>query len=219
MKNKILIIIAHPDDEILWMWWTISKFINEWKKVGVLLLSNPWNARNNNEWNLRLSHFKNVMSKLWIVDIYYNNFPDTSFDSIRLLDIIQVIEKVIYNFKPNIVYTHYYNDLNIDHCITSKAVITALRPIEKFNFVKKIFLFEILSSTELSVGESFLPNYYENIKWFIDNKINLFDLYETECRNFPHPRSKKWILTLAQYRWMEVWLSYAEWFMLYRCIN
>lgn len=220
MKNNILIIVAHPDDEILWMWWTIKKMINNGNNISVLLLSKPWNARNNNESEIRLSNFKDVMYKLWINNLYYENFPDTSFDSLRLLDIIKKIEKIIELVKPDIVYTHFYNDLNIDHSITSKAVITALRPIKKFNFVKKIFLFEILSSTELSIwNDIFKPNYYENIEDSIDFKKDLMTIYSSELKFFPHPRSLNWIEILAKYRWMESWFEFAEAFMLYREIN
>jgi len=219
-NNKVLIIIAHPDDEILWMWWTIQKLIFNWKEVNILLLSKPWNARNNNEWNERINNFKEVSKKLWINDIFYKDFPDTSFDSVRLLDIIQSIENIIDIIKPEIIYTHYYNDLNIDHCIVSKAVITILRPIRKFNFIKNIFLFEVLSSTELWIWlERFNPNVYENIENFIDSKKELLSIYKTEYQVSPYPRSLESIEILARYRWIESWLKYAEAFMLYRSIN
>lgn len=219
MNNKILIIISHPDDEILWMWWTIQKRIKEKFLVDILLLSKPWNARETNE-NDRLVDFKKVCDSLWINKIFYETFPDTSFDTIKFLNIVKSIEKVLDISKPDIVYTHYYNDLNIDHCITSKASLTALRPIERFNFVKKIFLFEILSSTELWIwNDKFSPNYYEDISNNIEEKVKLFNLYKSEVKKFPHPRCSEWIKTLAKYRWMESWLEYAEAFMLYRSIN
>lgn len=220
MNKKILIIIAHPDDELLSMWWTIKKLISERKEISILLLSKTWNARLEDTFNNRLENFKDVANDLWITNLYFDDFPDTSFDTVRLLDIIKKIEDTLDIVKPEIVYTHFYNDLNIDHCITSKAVITALRPIKRFSFVKKIFLFEVLSSTELWIGtERFIPNYYEDISEFINNKVELLNLYKSESREFPHPRSKEWIITLAKYRWMESWINFAEAFMLYRCVN
>lgn len=220
MNKKILIIIAHPDDELLSMWWTIKKLISSWKEISILLLSKPWNARIEDNFNNRLEKFREVTQKLKISNLYFENFPDTSFDSVRFLDIIKRIEETLDIVKPEIVYTHFYNDLNIDHSITSKAVITALRPIEKYSFVKKIFLFEVSSSTELWIGnERFSPNYYEDISEFINNKVELLNLYKSEMRDFPHPRSKEWIETLAKYRWMESWIHFAEAFMLYRAVN
>jgi LmbE family N-acetylglucosaminyl deacetylase len=220
MNNKILIVIAHPDDEILWMWWTIQKLINEWKNINILLLSKPWNARSYENSEIRLNNFRDIMKILWINNIFYENFPDTSFDSVRLLDIIQSVEKVVNIVKPEIVYTHFYNDLNIDHCITSKAVITALRPIKNNSFIKKIFLFEIPSSTELSVWlEKFIPNHYENIEENIENKKKLLSVYKSELQESPYPRSLDGVETLAKYRWLECWLDCAEAFILYRSIN
>lgn len=220
MKNKVLIIIAHPDDEILWMGGTIQKLISSWKKLSVLLLGKPWTARPNEDPQTRLEYFRKIAARLWIKKLYYGSFPDVSFDTIPLFDIIRKVEEVIQEEEPEIVYTHFYNDLNVDHSITSKAVMTALRPIEKFYFVKKIFFFEVLSTTELSIwNDKFIPQHYENIGDFIEKKKELFSIYNTELRSFPHPMSYKWIETLAQYRGMQSALEFAEAFMLYRSIN
>jgi len=219
MNKKILIITAHPDDEILWMWWTIQKYILEWFKVDIFLLSKPWNARWKDE-SIRILNFQEVCNKLKINNVFYENYPDTSFDSVRFLDIIKSIENILDESKPEIVYTHFYNDLNIDHSIVSKATLTALRPFSRYNFVKKIFMFEVPSTTELSVwNDKFMPNHYENIEEFIEDKKKIFSLYETEIREYPHPRSFEWIEILSKYRWMNSWLKYAEAFILYRSIN
>lgn len=218
MNKKILIITAHPDDEVLWMWWTIQKYILDWFIVDIFLLSNPWNARGKDE-SIRILNFQEVCNKLKINNIFYENYPDTSFDTIRFLDIVKSIENVLDESKPEIVYTHFYNDLNIDHSIVSKATLTALRPFSKYNFVKKIFMFEVLSTTELAIGEKFIPNYYEDISDYIERKQEIFSIYDSEVRQYPHPRSLDWVKILAMYRWMKSWLKYAEAFILYRSIN
>ena len=103
MNKKILIITAHPDDEILWMWWTIQKYILDWFIVDIFLLSKPGNARQNEEeWELRLKNFKEVCLKLWINEIFYSDFPDTSFDTIKFLDIVKFIENVLGNLQNTI---------------------------------------------------------------------------------------------------------------------
>ena len=220
MNDDILLIIAHPDDEILGMWWTLQKLILDWKKINILLLSRPWNARKDEDPNVRLDNFKEIIKKIWVSKVYYEDFPDIGFDSVNLLDIIQKIEKVISIIKPKNVYTHFYNDLNIDHSITSRATLTALRPIEKFNFVKNIFLFEVISTTELSIwSDKFNPNYYVDIEEFIDLKKQLCSIYKTEIQKSPNPRTLESIETLAKYRGIESWLKYAEAFFLYRAIN
>ncbi len=218
--KKILIIIAHPDDEVLWMGGTICKLIQQGYSVNILLLSSPWNARKEEKKNIRLECFQRIVAQLWIDEVFQEFFPDTGFDTIPLLTIIQSIEKVIQKIEPSVIYTHFYNDLNIDHALTARSVITALRPIERFHFIKKIYLFEILSSTELSIGkDQFLPNHYEDIGDFLDYKKQLFQLYISENQSFPYARNIEWLETLARIRWMESWLPYAESFMLYRSIH
>lgn len=215
--SSVLIVVAHPDDEILWIWWTIQKLISSWEIVSILLLSRPWVARPLEDPEIRLEAFTKIMKILGITSIFYKDFPDTCFDTVRFLEIIQSIEEVIDFVKPEIVYTHFYNDLNIDHSITSRAVITALRPIERYQFVKKIFLFEVPSTTEYAIGiEQFKPNHYEDITDFFVEKIRLLWIYTTELRNFPYPLSQEWVEILAKKRGMESYFNYAEAFMLYR---
>jgi LmbE family N-acetylglucosaminyl deacetylase len=218
--NGILIVVAHPDDEVLWMWWTICKLVSLWKKVSILLLSSiTWNARWNNESEKRLWNFKEVIKNFWIENVFYEDFPDTSFDTIKFLDIVKSIEKIVDLVKPSIIYTHFFNDINIDHNLTSRAVLTLLRPIEKYKYVKKIYLFEVLSSTSWGIWNNFLPNYYEDISDYIEIKKQIFSIYKSEIQKFPHPRNSEWIETLAKYRWMESWLNFAEAFILYREVN
>ena len=59
------------------------------------------------------------------------DFPDNEFDSVSLLSVIKIIEEQIDSFNPDIILTHHNNDLNIDHRITSQAVLTASRPVLK----------------------------------------------------------------------------------------
>jgi hypothetical protein len=98
--------------------------------------------------------------------------------------------------------------------------LTALRPFSKFSFVKKIFMFEVLSSTELAIwSDVFVPNYFEDIEKYIEWKKEIFSLYETEIRDFPHPRSLEGIDTLTKFRWMQCGKKFAEGFLLYKSIN
>lgn len=222
MKNNILIITAHPDDELLWVWWTILRHKNNWDEVNILVLSNwedsRWEGADSNK---RITQANLVSKKLWINSLYIDNLPDNGFDSVPLLNIAQVIEKYTYDIKPNIIYTHHANDLNIDHQLTFQAVLTACRPQPWF-CVKKILTFETLSSTEWQTKTSeniFKPNYYVDIEQYIDEKIEIMKIYKDELKKYPHPRSIEWIRILAQYRGLEVGLKYAEAFEIIRQIN
>jgi LmbE family N-acetylglucosaminyl deacetylase len=129
---------------------------------------------------------------------------------------VKFIESFIEKIKPNIIYTHYKDDLNIDHRKTFEAVITATRPIENYS-VRKILSFEVLSSTEWAFNfKKFAPNIYVNIEDTINKKIEALRRYKSEIREYLHPRSVDGIKILAKKRGLEVGMRYAEGFILVR---
>ena len=153
-----------------------------------------------------------------IKDIFIYDFPDNRFDSVDLLDIVKVIEKIKNKIKPEIIFTHFENDLNIDHRITYQAVLTATRPMSDCS-VKEIYSFEILSSTEWNYPLSFNPDVYFDISDTLKDKIKAMSYYESELKNFPHPRSLKGIELNAKYWGMRVGLDAAEAFKSIRIIK
>ena len=218
--NKILIIGAHPDDEILGVGGTILKHVKAGDQVKILILGDGETARETGDIAKRQNQAQTAAMALGVKDLILEKLPDNQFDSMPLLEVVKKIEKVISEFKPEIVYTHHGNDLNIDHQLTFQAVITACRPQPEF-FVKKILTFETLSSTEWQNKTSdkiFLPNEYQDISEFIDKKIEILKNYQYELRLYPHPRSAEGIKILAQYRGLEVGFKYAEAFCLIRNI-
>ena len=139
-------------------------------------------------------------------------FPDNRLDEIPIIKIIKIIEDKIKSFKPSIIFTHSLYDLNIDHSITCKAVLTATRPFSK-TFVKKIFSFEIPSNTELYFKGNknyFVPNLFSDISTVMKIKLKFIKLYKDELRKPPHPRSIDGIKTLAKYRASQCGLQLAE---------
>ena len=150
------------------------------------------------------------VQKLKILD-----FPDNEFDTFSRLKITKEIEKLIHEHKPEIIYTHFNGDLNIDHQIISECVITATRPVAKTS-VKNIFSFEVLSSTDYTFGikNNFLPNHFECVDDFIKIKINALKKYKNEMRNFPHSRSLENVLNLSKLRGSQMFKKHAEAFIL-----
>ena len=218
MKNKVLIVAAHPDDEVLGCGGTILRHTENKDDVQIVFVSDGEISRDNsNEKKIKRNEAAKTVSKeLGCKEPIFLDFPDNQLDTIPLLKIIKLIENILGTFKPNIVYTHYYNDLNIDHQITSKAVLTACRPIGE-DFVKQIFLFEIPSSTEWSIASShFKPNKYISITNFSDKKKKLLKIYGNEMRDFPHPRSIKYISSIETIRGSESGLEEAEAFLVFR---
>ena len=151
-------------------------------------------------------------------EVILDKLPDQRFDTVPFLEIVQRIEKLILEKRYDFIYTNSPYDLNLDHRITSQAVITACRPGPGFP-VKKILTFEVLSSTEWQIKDqanAFSPTAYENISDFIEEKIGIFKIYADEAREYPHPRSAEGIKILARYRGMQVGYPYAEAFQLIR---
>lgn len=223
MKNKILIVAAHPDDEVLGVGGTILKHAKNGDHVSILILGDGETARGAVAGKVakRAEQAKKAAEFLGAKKIILEAFPDNKFDSVPLLDIVKRIEKTLYEIKPNIVYTHFGEDLNIDHRLTFQAVLTACRPQPKF-FVKKILSFEVPSSTEWQAKSKksvFCPNHYNDINEFINKKISAMKFYAGELRPYPHPRSKQGIKTLAQYRGMEAGYKHAESFQVVRFLS
>ena len=158
MSRKILVVAAHADDETLGCGGTIARHVSEGDTVHVMIMTNGVGARGDGDEKAikeRQEAFHKAMSILGVQKTYENDFPDNRMDTFPLLEITQSVEKVIKKIEPSIVYTHHYGDLNIDHQITHKAVITACRPIPQSS-VKEIYSFEVLSSTEWSdINSSF----------------------------------------------------------------
>jgi LmbE family N-acetylglucosaminyl deacetylase len=135
-----------------------------------------------------------------------HDFPDNSFDTATLLDIVQTIEAEITEHNPDVVYTHHYGDLNVDHELACRATVTATRPLADSS-IDRVLSFETLSATEWSVpkpGNAFQPTSFVDVSQHLDTKIDALSVYEAELREPPHPRT---IDTVRQNA--EVWGSKA----------
>lgn len=222
MKNNILVIVAHPDDEILGVGGTILKHVKNGGEANILVLGDGETSKDTNiDVEKRESQAGETAQRLGVKNIFTEKLPDNQFDSVPLLQITKKVEKVINTIKPDIIYTHHAYDLNIDHRLTFQAVITACRPQPDF-FVKKILAFETLSSTEWQIKDqanAFCPNEYINISDYIDKKIEILKIYKDELRKYPHPRSTQGVKILAQYRGMEAGYKYAEAFQVIRILS
>lgn len=228
MKNdhRLLVIAAHPDDEILGCGASVSKLIGNGYEAYTLILGEGLTSRDNERDRMKrkieLKELKkNVLTAnniLGVKDIFIYDYPDNRFDTIPFLDIVKTIEKIIKDIKPKIVFTHFEKDLNIDHRITCRAVLTATRPLPDES-VKEIYSFEILSSTEYNYPLSFSPNVFFDISEHIDKKMEAIRAYKSELRDFPHPRSLESIKSNAGYWGSKVGIKYAEAFYLVRVVR
>ena len=230
-NKKILIVVAHPDDELLGLGGTMNRLINDFNVHSrVIILGEGITSRSDKRsvknWEAQLNrHKKNIIEAqkaigYETVNVY--DFPDNRFDSVDLLDLIKVVEKEKKDFYPDVIFTHHGGDVNIDHQRTFEAVITATRPMVSEN-VKTIITFETPSGTEWRASSDpkhFIPNlFFEISKENLASKIKGMESYEFEKRTYPHPRSPKALEILAQKHGVTVGVDYAEAFMLIRNIN
>ena len=196
---------------------TIAKHVANGNEVAVLVLADGVTSRENYT-NDDLHARELMLTKAKVIlgyQILYLtlDLPDNQLDTIPILKIIKIIEKRINEFKPDMVITHYLNDLNIDHQIVANAVMVACRPLGS---VKEIYFGEVQSSTEWAVKDGFTPNVFVDISETFEKKMSALHCYESEMREWPHPRSYEAIKSLAQWRGATVCIDKAEAFMLGR---
>lgn len=218
-KNVVLVVVAHPDDELLGVAGTLCKHRAAGEKVNILILANGEDSRDvgaNSKRRLKQAH---MVAKDLGATLYLEDFPDNQFDAVPLLKIAKSVEKIIDKVHPTIVYTHYSHDLNVDHRLACQAVMTACRPMPGTS-VKSIFSFETLSTTEWQVKDSrqFCPNHYVDISEYLNAKKKLLRRYDNEMRDYPHPRSYSGVDILSWYRGLEVGVVSAEAFETIRTI-
>jgi LmbE family N-acetylglucosaminyl deacetylase len=226
MTKKILIIAAHPDDEVLGCGGTAARLVKQGNEVYTLVLGEGITSRDASRQREKreqeLIQLKKQVHEangvIGIKEVFTHDFPDNRFDSVPLLDIVKVIETIKNKIKPGIVFTHYEQDLNIDHQITYRAVLTAVRPTAD-ETVKEIYSFEVLSSTEWNFPLKFSPDVFYDITETIDIKLAAMEKYQSELKEYPHPRSLKGIRLNAEQWGMKTGLKYAEAFKLVRLIK
>lgn len=218
--KQVLIVVAHPDDEVLGCAGTIARHVKEGDKVRLLVMSGGEASRITQDDEGRRRSLECSSKLLGIASYQLEEFPDNALDSVPLLELVKKIESYAAIEPPNIVYTHFANDLNVDHELTARAVFTAFRP-QPSSSVEAIYSFEVLSSTEWSVHKYesvFSPNYFVDITDTFALKIEALEQYLQELRPPPHSRSLENLSALATYRGMSVGLNKAEAFVCVRSL-
>lgn len=234
---KILVIVAHPDDEVLGMGGTIAKHVAKGDKVHIVYLTTGITSRRNSGYKSKsgyqvdkknsaqmdkeIQKLKNNALKscktLGVKSSNFYDFPDNELDKISRLQIIKTIENEIEKFKPDQIFTNHYGDLNIDHRIVFESCLTACRPIS--DKTPSLFAFGVISSMEWNYPSSFEPNYFVNISKYFKKKIQAMKSYKNELKKYPHPRSLEGIRITAE-KWGTVCgYPYVEPFEIIRIID
>ncbi len=227
--KKVLIVAAHPDDEVLGVGGTVARHVAEGDEVYALILGEGQTSRGRHREDIDQkvveALHKNTLDSAKAVgyqEVFFADFPDNRFDHVDLLDIVKVVEQMIGKLHPEIVYTHYSGDLNVDHQYTARAVLTASRPIGDY-CVAEIYAFETLSSSEwnfdYSAQPAFCPNVFVDITDYYYKKEQAMNCYVSELCDFPHPRSLVGMDSLSKTRGMTAGMERAEAFMLVRSVR
>jgi LmbE family N-acetylglucosaminyl deacetylase len=230
MHRSILVLAAHPDDEVLGCGGTMARLAAEGSSIYVAYLADGVSSRTDIShesaaWRTELAVRRAAAQKaceiLGATAVFFGDLPDNRLDSIALLDIVRIIEALIAEYRPDTVFTHHTGDVNIDHRRMHEAAITACRP-RGGHPVRTFLSFEVPSSTEWQLpgsGLAFTPNWFVDISAFLGRKLAALDAYADELRDWPHPRSRQGVEHLARWRGATIGVDAAEAYMLGRQIS
>jgi LmbE family N-acetylglucosaminyl deacetylase len=225
---NILVIAAHPDDEVLGCGGTIARLAAEGARVSILILANGLTSREDFDTtrqiellNIHHERARRAAALLGATEVSFGSFPDQKMDTVPLLHITQAIEREISRVRPHTIFTQHGGDLNMDHVITYRATLTATRPMQG-RCVNRVLSYEVASSTEWSFQKfepGFRPTVFFDINGYLDLKVAAMKIYESEMQPFPHPRSAE-ALRAGAMRWgSAAGMLAAEAFELVREVN
>lgn len=222
--KKVLVIAAHPDDEVLGCGGTVARLSAEGVECHLLIVTDGSSSQYRDSDRLHeIIEAKKLETKgcadlLGFKSILYGGLPDMKLDSTPHIDINQAIEKVIDEVRPDTVFTHFWGDVNRDHQEVYKSTLVAVRPVLG-QVVKELYCYRVPSSTEWTPNKAdtmFMPNCFVDIEKFAEVKYSAFSCYSTELREYPHPRSVQYLRETDKAAGLRVGLLAAEEFILLR---
>ena len=211
---NVLVLAPHNDDEILGVGGTIKRHINNGDEVYVL------EATSGVHYIQLQEEARNAHAFLGVKKSFFLNFPVGKMVNMNQMEINDAIFKVVKEVRPEVVYIPFTGDMHTDHRIFSECAMVALRPVGDYT-VRSIYMYETLSETGWNIPtpeKSFRPDVWVDITDTMEDKLEAMSYYADQLREFPHPRSKESILSLAKYRGSTIGCQYAESFMLVRHI-
>lgn len=226
MNDTILVVAAHPDDEILGCGGTMARHARAGDAVHVVIMAEGITSRDRsrdieahrNELHRLADTARQANRLLGAASVTLHSLPDNRMDSVDRLDVTKLVEAELARLQPTVVYTHHAGDLNIDHRVVHDSVVTACRPLPESS-VRTLAFFEVPSSTEWqppASGPAFAPNWFIDIDDTLEAKLDALRVYGSEMRPWPHPRSLEAAAHLARWRGASSGVPAAEAFMLGR---
>lgn len=225
--KKALVIAAHPDDEVMGLGGTIAKLSSQGVEFHLLIVTDGSSSqyRDSDRLNAIIEakkrETKNCADLLGFKSIHYGNLPDMRLDVTPHVEINRVIENIIDALQPDAVFTHFWGDVNLDHQNVFRSTLVAVRPVPG-QVVRELYCYRTPSSTEWMPNKPdtmFRPNYFVDIEQFAEQKYSAFACYETELREYPHPRSVQSLREIDRATGVEVGLPSAEAFVMLRKLD
>ena len=226
--DNILIIAAHPDDDILGCGGLLAKY-GENRKIRIIFIAEGSSCRFDsdkvdcNDSLIKISqrnkYCLNALSVFGITNVKFYNLPCGRLNAVPIIDINKIIENEISEHNPEIIFTHSEYDNNSDHRVIHRSTMMATRP-GIFDSLKSVISYEVPSSTEWAFSNTFQPNLFEVLSQeYIDKKWRALLEYKSEVLPYPHPRSYEGLVTLARFRGMQTGVEFAEAYHLIRSMN
>ncbi len=190
--GPVLVIAAHADDEVLGCGGTMARLAGAGCKVHTVFMTDGVSAREGaDDGEARRQAACLAANKMGSQEPTFHDFPDNAMDTVPLIDIARAVESAVARVSPATILTHHHGDLNVDHEIVHRAVMTACRP-QPGSLVRTIMTFSVRSSTEWAIakhGNTFVPNFFVDVTETLETKLEVLRAYEMEMRAFPHSRS------------------------------
>jgi len=222
MKN-IIVISAHPDDEILGAGGTLLKHKSKGDNVAWVIVTSMTEEQGYSKEKIadREKEIKKVSQMVGFSNVYRLNYPVVTLNSDSMNDMVPEISSIFLEFKPEVIYVMNRSDAHSDHRYTFNSVMSCTKSF-RYPFIKKIFMYECISETEFAPQlheKVFIPNYFVDISDFFKQKLKIMQVYESELGVHPFPRSERNIEALATFRGASVGVEYAESFQIIKIID
>ncbi len=216
-QTRVLVIAAHPDDEVLGCGGTMALHTRAGDEVTVVIASDGRPAHTNGYRVMQHSYTHQALEHLGVADVRLLGFPDQCLDTLPLVRIIAPVDEIVREVQPAVVYCQYGGDINRDHEILFKAILVATRPTVPS--IEAVYAFDTASSTEWAHPRSFVPDTWVDISTTLDAKLAAMACYESELRDYPHPRSLKALRHRAEAHGNQCCLEAAEVFVTVRRVK
>jgi LmbE family N-acetylglucosaminyl deacetylase len=219
MKNKALIVAVHPDDETFGCGGTLLKHKENGDEIHWLICTSI--DENHSYYEQREKEIAQVSSMYNFNSVHNLRLKSTQVDEYSMSDLISKISKVINSVQPNIVYLPFKGDVHSDHRMIFEASYSCTK-VFRYPFIKSIYMIETLSETEFAPStkeDCFIPNVFVDISKYLEEKVEIIEVFESEISDHPFPRSERNLRALATLRGATSGCEYAESFVLLKQIK